>query len=266
MFLENSEILPQEHAEPSSSLSSIGGLFKEYLSMFRPLFLSHHTGVSDHAAQYLQGLMQERPRKNCERMAESVPGSDDQALQQFISASKWDADSVMDTVTLRASEILGNSQETVLVLDETGIPKKGEESAGVARQWLGSLGKVDNGQVGVFAALVHGDKYALTHGRLFLPEQWAADAERCAKARIPEEHRVHRSKEAMALELVPRMKRIRVGFGWVVADAGCGKGPGFCLGLAEAGCRYVVDLHSDFHVYLSDPAPRIPHKNHDLTP
>jgi SRSO17 transposase len=228
--------------------------------VFSPLFQSHRTDVSGRAAQYLQGLMQESPRKNCERMAEFVPGSDDQALQQFISASKWDADSVMDAVALRASEILGNSQETVLVLDETGIPKKGEESAGVARQWLGSLGKVDNGQVGVFAALVCGDKYALTHGRLFLPEQWAADPERCTKARIPEEHRVHRSKETMALELVLRMKRLGIAFGWVVADAGYGKGPGFCLGLAEAGCRYVVDLHSDFHVYLSDPSPKIPRK------
>jgi len=228
--------------------------------VFSPFFQSNRSDVSGRAAQYLQGLMQESPRKNCERMAEFVPGSDDQALQQFISDSKWESDSVMDAVAVRASEVLGNSQETVLVVDETGIAKKGEESAGVARQWLGSLGKVDNGQVGVFGALVRGDKYALTHGRLFLPEQWAADPERCAKARIPEEHRVHLSKEAMALELVLRMKKLGVVFGWVVADAGFGKGPGFCLGLAEAGCRYVVDLHSDFHVYVSDPAPRIPRR------
>lgn len=228
--------------------------------MFSPLFQSHRSDVSGRAAQYLQGLMQESPRKNCERMAEFVPGSDDQALQQFISNSKWDADAVMDAVALRASAVLGNSQETVLILDETGIPKKGEESAGVARQWLGSLGKVDNGQVGVFAALARGDRYVLTHGRLFLPEQWAADPPRCAKARIPEEHRVHHSKEKMALDMVVRMRALGVAFGWVVADAGYGKGPGFSLGLAEAGCRYVVDLHSDFHVYLSDPAPRIPRR------
>lgn len=228
--------------------------------MFSHFFKSHRFDTSFHAAQYLQGLMQESPRKNCERMAEFVPETDDQALQQFISNSKWDADAVMDALALRASEVLGNSQETVLILDESGIPKKGEESAGVSRQWLGSLGKVDNGQVGVFATLSRGENYALTHGRLFLPEKWAADPARCERARIPEEHRVHRSKEAMALELVMRIKKLGVPFGWVVADAGYGKGPGFCLGLAEAGCRYVVDLHSDFNVYLSDPSPRVPRK------
>jgi SRSO17 transposase len=228
------------------------------VSVFSPFFKSYRHNVSDRAAQYIQGLMQESPRKNCERMAEVVPQSDDQALQQFISDSKWDADAVMDAVALRAAEVLGNGPETVLILDECGIPKKGDESAGVGRQWLGSLGKVDNGQVGVFAALARGSRYALTHGCLFLPEHWATDPERCKKAKIPEEHRVHRSKDAMALDLVLRLKKLGVGFGWVVADAGYGRGPGFCLGLAEAGCRYVVDLHSDFRVYLSDPAPKVP--------
>jgi SRSO17 transposase len=240
------------------SILNVGQVFKEYLETFSHLFVSTHHDVSDRARQYLHGLMQGGDRKNCERMAEIVPDSDDQALQQFLSDSKWNADAVMDAVALRAAEVFSGQEETHLLIDECGMPKKGDYSAGVSRQWLGCLGKVDNGQVGVFAALSCGERYALTHARLFVPEAWAADSDRCFRARIPEEHHVHVSKEKIALSLVERIRRLRIPFDWVVADAGYGKGPTFCMGLAEAGSRFVVDLHSDFHVYKSNPSPYLP--------
>ena len=97
--------------------------------------------------------MQAGKRKNMERMVEAVPESDHQAIQQFISDSRWEARSVMDRVAQDADEVIGDKTKAFLLIDETCFPKKGEKSVGVARQWLGRLGKVDNGQVGVFKFL-----------------------------------------------------------------------------------------------------------------
>jgi SRSO17 transposase len=99
-----------------------------------------------------RGLMQAR-RKNMERMAEVVPESDEQALQHFLSNSNGDARGILDQVPLEADALLGGTEESALLIDESGISKKGNESVGVARQWNGRLGKVDTCQVGVCAAL-----------------------------------------------------------------------------------------------------------------
>jgi SRSO17 transposase len=98
--------------------------------------------------QYLSGLMQAR-RTNMERMAAIVPQSDEQALHHFLSNSNWDARAVLEQVAMEADALLGGTDESALLIDESGITKKGDKSVGVARQWNGRLGKVDNCQVGV---------------------------------------------------------------------------------------------------------------------
>ena len=95
-------------------------------------------------------------KKNMERMAEVVPESDEQVLQHFLSNSAWDERGVLDQVALEADGLLGGTDESALLIDESGITKKGSKSVGVARQWNGRLGKVDNCQVGVYAALSRG--------------------------------------------------------------------------------------------------------------
>lgn len=193
-------------------------------------------------------------------MAEIVPDTDDQSLQQFLSESKWDENAVMDAIAQRASGVLDSNQDSVLVIDETSFAKKGSHSAGVERQWLGSCGKVDNGQVGVFTALCHGEKYVLTHGQLYLPQIWTEDEIRCNKAKIPKEYQEFKTKDEIALSLVSRFQSLEVPFGWVAADAGYGKGPGFCLALHSMDLRFIVDLHNDFTVYRSNPHPYLPRK------
>ena len=121
-----------------------------------------------------------------ERMEQVVPSSNEQALQHFISNSPWDADGVMRQVARGADALLGGHEDTLLIIDESGIPKKGKHSAGVARQWCGQLGKVENSQVGVYGALGHGDKVTLTDARLFVPREWTNDPERCRRAGIAE--------------------------------------------------------------------------------
>lgn len=205
--------------------------------------------------------MQAGSRKNMDRMAEVVPEAKSRNLQQFLTHSKWDARAVIDHVAREADALLGDRQKACLLVDESGFEKQGRMSVGTARQWLGRLGKVDNGQVAVFGALA-GDQYAVPIDvRLYLPkEEWTENPKRCAKAGIPEAHRSFKTKDELAIEIVQHACKNNLRFGWIGADAGYGKGPGFCKALDKMGQRFVVDIHSDFHVYLEDPAPYIPQK------
>jgi SRSO17 transposase len=231
-----------------------------FVKTYTEHFQSYRHNVSDKARQYASGLMQAGSRKNMDRMAEVVPDSKSRNLQQFLTHSKWSHREVIDHVAQDADKLLGDSRQACLLIDESGFAKQGKSSVGVARQWLGRLGKVDNGQVAVFGALAKGRYAAPVDVRLYLPEQWTDDPKRCERAGVSEGERVFRTKTELALEIVRHGRRNNLRFGWVGADAGYGKGPGFCFALDEMGETFVVDLHSDFHVYLEDPKPYVPQK------
>jgi SRSO17 transposase len=122
------------------------------------------------------------------------------------------------------------------------------------------LGKVDNGQVAVFGALANGQDVAPVDVRLYLPEAWTKDPKRCERAGVPESERRFRTKPELALEIVRHARENGLRYGWVGADAGYGKGPGFCLALDGMEETFCVDLHSDFRVYQEDPKPYLSHK------
>jgi SRSO17 transposase len=231
-----------------------------YVDTYTEHFQSYRHDVSDKARQYACGLMQAAPRKNMDRMAEVVPDSKSRNLQQFLTHSKWDHRDVMDHVAHDVDGLLGDNRNACLLIDESGFAKQGRGSVGVARQWLGRLGKVDNGQVAVFGALANGQYVAPVDGRLYLPEGWANDPKRCERAGVPENERRFQTKTELALEIVRHARENGLRYGWVGADAGYGKGPGFCLALDEMGETFMVDLHSDFRVYLEDPKPYLPQK------
>jgi len=231
-----------------------------FVKSFSHHFRSYRHDVTEKARQYASGLMQAGARKNMDRMAEVVPDSKSRNLQQFLTHSKWDARSVIDHVARDANQFLGDEQRAGLLIDESGFAKQGPMSVGVSRQWLGRLGKVDNGQVAVFGVLSR-DRFAIpVDVKLCLPKKWTEDPKRCEKAGIPEAERVFRTKEQLALEIVSHARQNGLRYGWVGADAGYGKGPGFCLELDRMGERFVVDLHSDFPIYLEDPRPYLPEK------
>ena len=125
----------------------------EYIERFGKYFQSYRRDVTPQAKQYLQGLMQAGRNKNMERMADVVPDSAYQNLQHFVTNSKWSHRAVMDEVAMTANEHIGDAENGMLLIDETGFPKQGKMSAGVSRQWIGNIGKTDNGQVAVCAAL-----------------------------------------------------------------------------------------------------------------
>jgi SRSO17 transposase len=207
----------------------------------------------------LKGLFQSSKR-NMERMSEVVAASDDQVLQNFLTHSSWDERAVMDRVAHQAGECFGGARETALYIDESGFEKKGSHSVGVARQWNGRLGKVDNCQVGVFAALGRGDRAALIDARLFLPKEWVDSPERCKKADIPTEHQVYRSKIELALEMVRHARANGVGFEWVGMDGLYGNAPHLLQALDDEGEIFMADVHSDQTIYLQDPVPTLPEK------
>ena len=133
------------------------------------MFLAGTHSKIEHARQYICGLLQaERP--NMERLEEAVPGTDYPCIQQFVTDSTWDHREVMDRVAVEADAILGGHEGSCLLIDESGFAKSGSTSAGVARQYNGRLGKVDNCQVGVCASLSAGDRVVPVDMRLFLPQ------------------------------------------------------------------------------------------------
>jgi SRSO17 transposase len=178
-----------------------------------------------------------------ERMEETVPDADEQSLQHFISNSTWDARAVMNQVAADADALLGGFDDTILVIDDSGIPKKGTRSVGVSRQYCGQTGKVDNCQVGVYASLVHGDKATLIDARLFLPERWTSDEERCEKAGVPVEERSFRTKHEIALEIVQNALDSGVRFAYVAFDGFYGENGELLRILDGAGLRFLADVH-----------------------
>lgn len=232
----------------------MGHRFCEFGTRYEEHFERRTRSVFPQCQQYLQGLMQAR-RKNMERMEEVVPESDYQSLHHFVSESQWDARAVLDQVAMDADRHLGGSADSCLLLDESAFAKKGKKSVGVARQWSGRLGKVDNCQVAVFACLAQGVYSTLIDTRLYLPKEWAQAPDRCLAAGVPKHEVVFKSKSDLALEMVVHARRNGVRFAWVGVDAGYGKHPAFLRRLEQANEVFVADVHKSQQIYVEDPAP-----------
>jgi SRSO17 transposase len=229
----------------------------EFHHRYQIHFRSKTRSVFQAASHYLNGLMQ-ASRKNMERMEEVVMGADEQQLQYMLTESNWDHQAVLDQVAQDADTLLGGTPESCLLIDESSFAKKGKHSVGVARQWCGRLGKVDNCQVGVFAALGCGNRATLIDSRLYLPKEWTDNPVRCHRAGIPEDQRAFRSKAELALAMVAHQRAQGIRFAWVGADAGYGKEPAFLRGLDAQGETFLIDVHKDQRIYLDDPDPQIP--------
>ena len=157
------------------------------------------------AKDYLQGLfVTERGNRNIERMNEHL-GGNYQSQQHFITDSPWSAIDVMKTGAKKANKLLGSFKEQGLFIDESSNKKSGIDSVGVSRQHNGNLGKIENSQTGVYAALAKEDKVCLINCRLFLPEVWTKDAKRCKDAGVPKEAIVYKTKPQLALDIIDEL-------------------------------------------------------------
>ena len=191
-------------------------------------------------------------------MDERTRGSNYQRLHHFISDSPWPHKPVLQAVGRDISELLGQRGEPVgLIIDESGHRKSGDKSVGVSRQYLGSIGKTDNGQVGVFAALSQGDDVAMVNTRLYLPKEWTDDKKRCAKAGIPLPEQEFKTKPRLALEIIEEAKGV-IDYDWVGGDAAYGESTELRLGIAALGRTFVLDIRGNQALYLNPPKPYIP--------
>lgn len=238
-------------------LAGIGQRFLNFCERFGGHFRQRTRTVETAAQQYVRGLLQAET-KNMERMEEVIPDADHQALQHMLSASAWSARAVLDQVAQDANRLLGGYEDSALLIDESGCPKKGTQSVGVARQWCGQLGKVENCQVGVFAALSRGSDVTLIDERLFLPEVWTTDAARCQAAGLPKAQRGFQRKTDLALAMITHARQQGIGFAWVGFDGFYGNDPAFLRALEDQGEIFVGDAHKDQRIYLEDPQPIIP--------
>jgi SRSO17 transposase len=165
---------------------------------------------------YLRGLLSEAERKNSWQVAEICGESTPYGFQYLLSRAEWDAEAVRDELRRSVIEHLGDSTG-VLVLDETGFLKKGAHSAGVARQYRGTAGKVENCQIGVFLSSASPLGHALLDRERYLPKVWSDDTERCRQAGIPAD-RPFATKPQLAQQMLARAFAAGVPAKWVTGD------------------------------------------------
>lgn len=221
--------------------------------MIAHLFRTKTRNGSLHAEKYLQGLLSELPRKNMERMGEALAETKHENLQNFLSDSPWDGAGVWKWVGQRANQHLGGNSYSMLLIDESAQGKKGKQSVGVARQYNGRLGKLDNCQVGVYAALACGFRATLVGARLFLPKEWTGDPKRCEKVGVPEAEMNFRTKLELARELVAEAVKNELRFKWVGFDSFYGRDQGLLCELEDEGHGVVADVPADMLVWEKRP-------------
>jgi len=197
--------------------------------------------------RYLSGQFSGLERKSIEPMALHVDGGDVRSMQRFISDAVWDDEKVMRCHHEYIKEDLGD-EDGVLIFDESGFVKKGDDSAGVSRQYCGTIGKVENCQVGVFAAYASRFGYTLADSRLFIPQKWFEDShrERREKCRLPEEL-TFKTKPQIAAEMLAKINDEQIlPFKYVVADTVYGNSDDFLKSVESIpGVVYFLSIPCD---------------------
>jgi SRSO17 transposase len=199
------------------------------------------------AAGYVRGLLSGTERKNGWQLAEHLGEATPDGVQHLLARARWDAGAVRDELAAYAAEHLGEPGG-VLAVDETGFLKKGAKSCGVARQYSGTAGRVENCQVGVFLAYVTGRGRALIDRELYLPKEWAQDRDRRRRAGVPAAVGFA-TKIALAERMVERALAAGVPARWVTADAVYGSDYHFRVTLEGLELGYVVGVRSDHSLW-----------------
>ena len=241
----------------ASLVERIAGAFGAFAERYRRFFATRARDNSAVAERYLQGLTQAR-ECTFEGMAAVVAAACPQRFQHFISNSPWDHEPVLAQLSCDADMLVGGKPESCLIIDETSFIKQGERSVGVARQWSGRLGKVDNCQVAVFAVLSDGRQNVPIDMRLYLPRKWVEDEARCERAGVPPSARQLKSKSEHALDLVRTARARGVRFQWVGVDAGYGKEPAFLRALDDEQVVFVADVQRTQAVWMQRPEIALP--------
>jgi SRSO17 transposase len=200
------------------------------------------------ALAYLRGLLSPAERKNSWQLAEISGAATPYGFQHLLRRALWDADTVRDALRTYIVQHLGDSA-AVLVIDETGFLKKGRHSAGVARQYSGTAGRIENCQIGVFLAYASRHGHTLLDRELYVPEEWTTDRARCRQAGIPDERRFA-TKPQLAKAMLQRALTAGVPARWVTGDSVYGDDRRLRMWLEAQPQAYVLAVSGKEYVWL----------------
>jgi SRSO17 transposase len=236
-------------------ITALGPAFAAYLRRFRGCFGQDRT--AGHFDTYCRGLLSDLPRKSIEPIALAA-GTAVRTLQEFLITARWDHSAARDALQSHLRTVLAalptDPLGTVGVIDETSGRKWGDHTPGVQRQYLGCVGKVDNGIVTVHLGVTRGTFQALLDADLFLPKSWSEDRPRCRAAGIPDEVR-HRTKWRLAVDQWLRVTGRGVSFDWLTFDEGYGAAVPFLTFLNLVGQRFVAEVPVNVSVRDADGGP-----------
>ena len=187
---------------------------------------------------------------NCQEIADSISNLNQQSINHFINSDNWSFRALMDEVAQETSQLFSQVKKPVaLLIDEVGYRKKGKMSAYVARQYLGCIGKVDNGQVAVAAGLSQGEDFTPIDMRLFMPKEWENDEMRRKKCNVPKEEK-HLSKPEIAQRMIEHALSKGIEFDFVNFDALYGNATPLLTYLTENDVNFVGDVRGNSTVYF----------------
>jgi SRSO17 transposase len=227
-------------------MAAVAGLSARRLAKVRGRLEAFADEVFDGALQrseqrkwggvYLRGLMLDGRRKSIEPIAGRLEDGDEQCLQQFVNQSPWDERVVRANVARRMTAEL---EPEAWIVDDTGFPKKGRCSVGVARQYSGTRGRIDNCQIGVSISAATDRASCPVNWRVFLPAEWDQDAERRRKAHVPEDV-AHVPKWQLAVDMIDELRGWGLAPPLLCADAGYGEITAFRQRLDDREIDYIV--------------------------
>jgi len=227
-----------------------------YMRMFEPAF--QRVEQIEWSKAYLRGLLGDAMRKNVEQMALEL-GENVRNMQHFISQSPWKQEAVVVIHQQLIAETLGETDGVVLI-DESGVVKQGDDSVGVAAQYCGSVGKVANSQVGVYLGYASRKGYSLIEGQLFMPDEWFDEvhAEKRGECGVPDDLE-YQTKPQIGLKLLQKaQQRGSLPFQWVVADELYGDSHAFRDGVAELNRWYFTEIKCSSQIWRSRPEVHVP--------
>jgi SRSO17 transposase len=236
-------------------IAELGPAFATYLGHYRRCFVQKRT--AGHFDTYCRGLLSDLPRKSVEPIALEA-GTAVRTLQEFLVTARWDHQQARDLLQQHLAQAVADLPDdplgTIGIIDETSCQKWGDQTPGVQRQYLGCLGKIDNGIVTVHVGLAKGRFQALLDADLYLPKVWDADRPRCQAAGIPDDVR-YRPKWRIALEQLLRLSGNGLAFDWLVFDEGYGAAMPFLEVLSIVGQRFVAEVPVNFAVADAEGGP-----------
>jgi len=229
--------------------------FEQFHARFADLF--ERSESREQAKKYLRGLLAQADRKNSWQMAEAVGDRIPDRMQRLLYQVPWDADAARDRLQRFVIETFGD-QEGIGVVDETSFVKKGTHSVGVARQYLGAAGKLENGQVATVLSYSSSRGHAFLDRRLYLPEaEWAWDQPRRQEACVPEEVRFETKPEQAKVMLMHAWEQ-GVPMRWVTGDEVYGDSPRLRETIQEYGKHYVLAVSANTRVWTQRPEVEAP--------